>query len=52
MVKPYHIDMATKRVKKIKEKYGEDAFKIFGKKGGNPVLLAQRKGYKITIHKK
>jgi len=52
MVKPYNIDMATKRIKKIREKYGADAFRKWGSAGGNPVLLAQKKGYKITIRKK
>ncbi len=52
MVKPYHIDMATKRIKKIREKYGADIFVKWGKSGGNPTLLAIKKGYKVTIHKK
>jgi hypothetical protein len=41
-----------KRVEKIKRKYGANAFKIWGEEGGNPVLIAQGRGDKISIHKK
>ncbi len=37
------------RVQKIKRKYGTTAFVRWGKKGGNPVLIAQGQGKKIII---
>jgi hypothetical protein len=40
------------RINKIKKKYGANIFKTWGEEGGNPVLIAQGKGYKISIHKK
>jgi putative component of toxin-antitoxin plasmid stabilization module len=40
-----------RRINKIKRKYGADAFKRFGKKGGNELLIAQGEGYRITIDK-
>jgi hypothetical protein len=40
------------RVTRIKRKYGADAFRKWGREGGNPVLIAQGQGAKITIHKR
>lgn len=40
------------RVRKIRQKYGANAFHNWGLEGGNPVLLAVHRGYKVTIHKK
>jgi len=34
------------RVKNIRKKYGKDAFRDWGKKGGNPVLLSMREAKK------
>jgi len=31
------------RTRQVKRKYGKDAFKTWGKKGGNPVLLKHRR---------
>ncbi len=39
------------RTRKIRQKYGVNAFRTWGKRGGNKLLIAQGKGYKITIHK-
>lgn len=36
-------DGYAKRTQKVKRKYGADAFKKWGKKGGNPILLKARK---------
>ena len=42
--------MGTKnRVIKIKQKYGKKAFVTWGRKGGNPVCIAQGQGKKIII---
>ena len=51
MVNLYDISMA-RSVAKIKKKYGETAFKRWGKAGGNPVCLAQGRGDRIIIVKK
>lgn len=32
----------ARRVAAVRQKYGQDAFKKWGKKGGNPLLLAVR----------
>jgi hypothetical protein len=37
---------------KIKRKYGADAFRRWGKLGGNELLIAQGQGAKITVHKR
>jgi len=31
------------RTRMVRKKYGKDAYKKWGKKGGNPVLLKQRR---------
>ena len=31
------------RTRQVKHKYGADAFKKWGKKGGNPILLKHRR---------
>jgi len=31
------------RTRRIRRKYGKDAFKEWGKKGGNPILLKHKK---------
>lgn len=33
----------TRRTRRLKRKYGKDVFQRWGKKGGNPILLRQRK---------
>ena len=38
------------RVSHIKQKFGKNAFRVWGRKGGSPVLLAYAKG-KIQIVK-
>jgi hypothetical protein len=43
----------SQRIQKIKRKYGADAFKKFGRKGGSPILLSYAlkkpvKGYRVT----
>jgi hypothetical protein len=40
------------RARRIKDKKGEDFFRRAGKKGGNPILLAEGRGERITIHHK
>ena len=44
--------MKADRVNKIKRKYGVNAFRKWGREGGNPVLIAQGKGEQIIIRKK
>jgi len=39
------------RIKKIKRKYGKDAFSSWGKKGGSPILRDFKKG-KLVYRKK
>lgn len=44
----------ARRIAKIRRKYGQNAFVKFGRRGGNPVLLALKyhkpvKGYRV-IH--
>lgn len=45
--------MAKRSVQKIRKKYGANAFRTWGKKGGSPILKAAVtgkpvKGYKVT----
>ncbi len=40
------------RIRRIKREYGADAFRKWGVRGGNPVLLAQGRGDKIIIRKR
>jgi len=49
----FNISMAKydARTERIKRKFGADAFKKWGKKGGSPILIAQREG-RVTVHKK
>jgi len=35
-------DGYSRRTREIREKYGDDVFRRWGKKGGNPVLLRDR----------
>jgi hypothetical protein len=39
-------------VQAIKRKYGANAFRTWGKRGGNPVLIAQGRGDKIIIRRR
>jgi len=39
------------RTAKIRRKYGANAFQRWGKLGGNKLLIAQGKGYKITVRR-
>ncbi len=34
----------AERIRKVKRKYGENAFKKFGRMGGSPVLKAWKQG--------
>jgi hypothetical protein len=48
----YYKGMRQDRIEQIKRKYGANAFRVWGREGGNPLLLAQGQGAKITIHKR
>ena len=39
------------RIEKIKKKFGANAFKRWGASGGNPILNAIHKGYKVKVVK-
>ena len=41
----------ARNVEAIKRKYGKNAFKTWGKEGGNPLLKAWKEG-RVTIHRK
>jgi len=40
------------RIRKIRNKYGADAFRKWGKSGGSPYLMALRRGDKLAIRKR
>lgn len=40
------------RIRKIKQKYGVNAFRKFGEKGGSPYLMALHRGDKLVIKHK
>ena len=39
----------ARSIESIKRKYGSKCFEKWGERGGNELLLAQGKGYKITV---
>ena len=41
----------ARSVEKIRQKFGKNAFREWGKEGGNELLIAQGRGAKITIHR-
>ena len=37
---------------KIKEKYGSNIYRIWGARGGNPLLIAQGRGDAISVRRR
>lgn len=51
-MKNKELTAGQKRAKTLKERYGNDYYKHLGKKGGNPILLAHKRGLLVELRVK